>query len=188
VNDETVKDETGAREDTAAPDAGRRKVLVVSVAAVVVLVVAGLVVYLLTSGDDPDDQAAKDRDVPTISDSPAPTTPGATSGATVAPPATATGATGATAPADVQSAETIAEQAASAISGADATTLAKLACDPSTAGTEDTFPADAKAEVVGEPKISGDTATVDLKLTIGNSEPTVVPMPLVKQGGRWCVP
>jgi hypothetical protein len=54
--------------------------------------------------------------------------------------------------------------------------------------TEDTFPADAKATVVGEPKVTGDTATVDIELTIGNSEPTTVPMPLTKKDGRWCVP
>ena len=158
-----------------------------SAGAVVVLVVTGVVVFLLTGGDDSADDTAQSKDVPTITGSPAPTTrEPTTSGASVAPPATATGATGA--PEEIQSVQTVAEQAATAISGADVTSLAKLSCDPASAGTEETFPADAKAEVVGEPKVTGDTATVDLKLTIANSEPTVVPMPLTKKDGRWCVP
>ncbi|MFI7672494.1 hypothetical protein [Actinophytocola sp. NPDC049390] len=174
------------------PGAGRNRVLVVSVVAVVVLVVAGIVAYLLVSGDDSQDQA-QPRDVPTITGSAAPTTAETTSpGASVAPPATATGATGATsaprAPADVRDAGSVADQVATAISGADVTTLNELSCEPGSAGTEESFPADAKAEVVGEPKITGDTATVDLKITIGQNEPTTVPMPLTKKDGRWCVP
>lgn len=168
------------------PADGRNKVLIFSVAAVVVLVVAGIVVYLLTSGDS-DDQADKPRDVPTITGSAAPTTAETTTtGASVAPPATATGVTGA--PEDVQDAESIADEVATAISSADVTTLNELSCDPGSAGTEESFPANAKAEVVGEPKITGDTATVDLKLTIGENEPATVPMPLTKKDGRWCIP
>lgn len=163
-----------------------------SVAAVVVLVVAGVVVYLLTRGDDSPDNATQARDVPTITGSPAPTTRGETTpGASVAPPATATGATGATeapVPEEADAAETVAEQAAAAISSADVDTLNRMSCDPANPATEDTFPADAKAKVVGEPKITGDTATVDLELTIANSEPAVVPMPLTKKDGRWCIP
>ena len=184
-------------DDAPAPDAelteqeptpadGRNKVLIFSVAAVAVLVVAGIVVYLLTSGDS-EDQAGKPRDVPTITGSAESTTAGTTTtGASVAPPATATGVTGA--PEDVQDAGSIAEEVATAISGADVSTLNKLSCEPGSAGTEESFPADAKAEVVGEPKVTGDTATVDLKLTIGENEPATVPMPLTKKDGRWCIP
>jgi flagellar basal body-associated protein FliL len=180
--------EADTRSDETERSAGRGKVLAVSIASVVVLVVAGVVIYLLTSGDDSDDKSADGRDVPTITGSPAPTTPepSASGGATVAPPATATGATGA--PVEVQDAQSVAEQAATAISGADVAALNKLSCDPGNAATDETFPADAKAEVVGKPKVTGDTATVDLKLTIGDSEPTTVPMPLTKKDGRWCVP
>lgn len=168
------------------PADGRNKVLIFSVAAVVVLVVAGIVVYLLTSGDS-DDQAGEPKDVPTITGSAAPTTTETTTtGASVAPPATATGVTGA--PEDVQDAGSIADEVATAISSADVTTLNQLSCEPGSAGTEESFPADAKAEVVGEPKITGDTATVDLKLTIGENEPATVPMPLTKKDGRWCIP
>lgn len=186
--------EPGAEDTEAektAPAERRNTVLIASVAAVVVLVVAGVIVYLLTSGDDSDDQAGQGQDVPTITGSPAPTTPDPDSpSATVAPPATATGATGAPpeAPEEIQGLKSVAEQAATAISSADVTTLNELSCEPVGSDAEDTFPTDAKAEVVGEPKISGDTATIDLKLTIGESETTTVPMPLVKKDGRWCIP
>jgi hypothetical protein len=183
---EAEKTEAEKTETTGTP-AGRNKVVLVSVAAVVVLVVAGVLVYLLTGGDDTPDNASQDgRDVPAITGSPAPTTPDETTGASVAPPATATGATGA--PEEAAAAETVAEDAAAAISSADIDALNKMACDPSNPATEDTFPADAKARVVGEPKITGDTATIDLELTIANSEPAVVPMPLTKKDGRWCIP
>jgi hypothetical protein len=188
-DDAAAKDAESPDEETKPADKpadGRNKVLIFSVAAVVVLVVAGIVVYLLTSGDS-ENQADKPKDVPTITGSAAPTTTKTTTtGASVAPPATATGVTGA--PEDVQDAGSIAEEVATAISGADVSTLNELSCDPGSAGTEESFPADAKAEVVGEPKVTGDTATVDLKLTIGENEPATVPMPLTKKDGRWCIP
>ncbi len=183
---EAEKTEAEKTETTGTP-AGRNKVVLVSVAAVVVLVVAGVLVYLLTGGDDTPDNASQDgRDVPAITGSPAPTTPDETTGASVAPPATATGATGT--PEEADAAGTVAEQAAAAISSADVNALNAMSCDPSNPATEDTFPADAKARVVGEPKITGDTATIDLELTIANSDPAVVPMPLTKKDGRWCIP
>lgn len=187
-SDEDVKESEAEPTETAEkPAGGRNKVLLASVAAVVVLVVAGVVVYLLTRDDDSPENAAQGKDVPTISGSAAPTTPGETTpGASVAPPATATGATGA--PEEAEAAGTVAEQAAAAISSADVNALNAMSCDPSNPATEDTFPADAKARVVGEPKITGDTATIDLELTIANSEPAVVPMPLTKKDGRWCIP
>lgn len=190
-SDEDVETpETSGAGATDEAGAGRNKVLITSVVAVVVLVVAGIVIYLLTSGDDQDNQADQPRDVPTITGSPAPpATEKSTPGASVAPPATATGVTGAPeAPRDTQDVGSVADQVATAISGADVSTLNELSCDPGSAGTEETFPADAKAEVVGEPKITGDTATVDLKLTIGQNEPATVPMPLTKKDGRWCIP
>jgi hypothetical protein len=163
-------------------------VVLISVAAVVVLAVAGLVVYLLTSGDDSSGTAGDRRDVPTITGSPAPSGQETTNPpASAPPPGTATGAQEGP-PAQAGGAESVAQQAAAAISSADVSALTALACDPSSVGTEETFPADAKAEVVGEPKITGDTATVDLRLTIAGSEPTTVPMPLTKKDGRWCVP
>ncbi len=174
----------GGADDGAAGDRSRRRVALISVAAVVVLAVVGVVVYLLTSGDDDPGTADRGRDVPTITDSPVPSTKTPTSTpASAAPPATATGAVE-----GADAAESVAQQAASAISSADITALTALSCDPSSVGTEETFPSDAKAEVVGEPQITGDTATVDIKLTLAGAEPTTVPMPLTLKDGRWCVP
>lgn len=172
----------------AEPVAGRRSILLISAAAVVVLAVIGVAIYLLVNDDSSDDTAG--RPVPTIGNSGAP----GTTTSTTTPPAgttpsftapTSTGAsTGVAGAADPQS---VAEQAATAISNADVATLTQLSCDPSTAGSEDTFPAGAKVEVVGEPKVSGDTATIDVRLTFDGAEPAVVPMPLTKQGDRWCI-
>jgi hypothetical protein len=166
--------------------------VLVSAAAVVVLALIGVAIYLLVSDDSSDDTAA--RPVPTIEDSgsagttTSTTTPpaGPTSSLTL-PPSTGASTEVTAGGADSGDAQSVAEQAASAISSADTSTLSQLSCDPSTAGDEDTFPAGAKAEVVGEPKISGDTATIDVKLTFDGAEPAVVPMPLTKQDGRWCI-
>lgn len=173
---------------SAEPVAGRRSILLISAAAVVVLAVIGVAIYLLVSDDSSDEAAA--RPVPTIGDSGAPdtTTSTTTPPAGTTPSFTQPSSTGAST--DVSAAgdpQSVAELAASAISNADVATLTQLSCDPSTAGGEDTFPTGAKVEVVGEPKVSGDTATIDVRLTFDGAEPAVVPMPLTKQGGRWCI-
>ena len=177
--------ETTETTENPSPATDRRKVLLITAVSVVVLVVAGVVVYLLTSGDD--SSAESGPDVPSISASGEPEST-TSSQATSAPPAnTATGAVPGAEPEVVQ-AQTVAEDAATAISNADVSALTKLSCDPASVGTEDQFPTDAKAEVAGPPKITGDTATVDLTLTIAGSEPATVPMPLTKKDGRWCIP
>lgn len=189
---EDTADETTdlAGEPAAAAPVGRRKIWLFSIAAVVVLVVAGMVVFLLTRGDSTED--ASGPGVPTIQDSNAPSTK-----APVSPPAGGTTAT-ITAPSSTASAavpagdagnvESVAEQAATAITNADVKTLAQLSCDPSSAGEEDTFPTDATVEVIGEPQVNGDTATITVRVTIKGVEPTEIPMPLTKQDGRWCIP
>lgn len=177
----------------AEPVAGRRAILLVSAAAVVVLVVIGVAIYLLVRDDSSGETAS--GQVPTIQDSGEPGTSTSTttpSPSSSTPPMTVPSSTGASTEVagsggDVGDAQDVAEQAVSAISSADVSTLAQLSCDPTTAGDEDSFPAGAKAEVVGEPKISGDTATIDVKLTFEGAEPAVVPMPLTKQNGRWCI-
>jgi hypothetical protein len=82
----------------------------------------------------------------------------------------------------------VAEQAATAITNADVKTLAQLSCDPASAGEEDTFPTDATVEVIGEPQVDGETATITVRVTIKGVDPTEIPMPLTKQDGRWCIP
>jgi hypothetical protein len=180
--------ETGG--STAAAPVNRRKVWLFSVAAVVVLVVAGVVVYLLTR-DDSTDKAGTGPSVPSIEDSNAPSSQGqpppptGTTATLTAPSAPATSAAPAGDPGKVQS---VAEQAATAITNADVKTLAQLSCDPSAAGEEDTFPTNAKVEVIGEPEVSGDTATINVRVTVEGAEPAEIPMPLTKQDGRWCIP
>jgi hypothetical protein len=187
-------DEVAAASTTPEPGAGtsRRKVLLVSTAAIVVLAVAGLVVYLLTSGDDKVDDTAVPVMLGTTGTAPPngtiPSAPPAESTPPLAPPSSSAATAEENTTVDVGAAGDVAEQAASAISSADVTTLAELSCDPSTVGTDETFPDNATAEVVGEPQIDGDTATVDIKLTIEGAEPATVPIPLTKQDGRWCIP
>lgn len=178
-------DEQGATATTS-PATDRRKVLLITVVSVVVLLIAGLVVYLLTSSDD-ESSADAGPDVPSISGSNQPESPTSSQASQAPPPNTATGAVPGAEP-EVAQAKTVAEDAATAISNADVSALTKLSCDPASVGTEDQFPADAKAEVAGPPKITGDTATVDITLTIAGSEPATVPMPLTKKDGRWCIP
>lgn len=181
-------DESGAtpEQDEEKP-AGRRGLILVSTAVVVVLAVAAVVVYLLVGGDDGTENAGG-TDVPTITGSPAPTTE---TTPTTSQPAASTPVPSSAAPpaeGDPAEAKSVAEEAANAISSGDVTTIAALSCDPESVPEEGSYPADAKVEVVGEPQINGDTATIDLRLTIAGTEPTIVPMPLTKQDGRWCVP
>jgi hypothetical protein len=174
------------------PSAGnRRKVLLISAAAVVALVVAGLVVFLVTRDDSPE-TADGGPAVPTIEGS-AP--PGGESAQAPPdyedPPLTQPSTSSAQPPAsgaDAGEAQSVAEQAATAITDADMETLTQLSCDPGSVGDDDTFPPDAQVEVVGEPQIVGDTATIDIRVTIPGADPATVPMPLTKQDGRWCIP
>jgi len=185
-----VPAEDTVTEESAEPVAGRRSIVLISAAAVVVLAVIGVAIYLLVNNDSSEDTAA--RPVPTIENSGAPdttstTTPPAGTTPSLSLPPSSGASGGVTGGGDAGDPQSVAEQAASAISSADVATLTQLSCDPSTAGGEDTFPTGAKVEVVGEPKIKGDTATIDVKLTFDGAEPAVVPMPLTKQDGRWCI-
>lgn len=184
-------DETPAEDAVPAAEAGNRKILFIAAAAVVVLVVAGVVVYLLTRGDS--SSTAGGPDVPTIenSDSPSSVGPARPPGgvtATITAPSSSPSAGGAAPAGEADAAQDVAEQAAKAITDSDLKTLGELSCDPDAVSPEDdTFPADAKVEVVGNPQVNGDTATVDVKVMIADAPPATVPMPLVKQDGRWCI-
>jgi hypothetical protein len=198
---DTTGDTTGVSAEDTEPTEGsaagapatRRKIWLFSIAAVVVLVVAGMVVFLLTRGDSTKD--ASGPGVPTIQDSNAPSTrapvspPAAGTTATITAPSSTAGTAPAAPPAgDAGNVESVAEQAATAITNADVKTLAQLSCDPGSAGEEDTFPTDATVEVIGEPQVNGETATITVRVTIKGVEPTEIPMPLTKQDGRWCIP
>jgi hypothetical protein len=176
--------------DPTPPAKGRRKVPLIAAAVVVVLVVAGVVIYLVTGNDDPADTA--DPGVPTIEGSAGPTTtvpPSTPAGSTPPPLSTSSSPAPTESPAgdDAGAVQSVAEEAAKAISDTDMQTLAELSCDPSTAGTEDTFPDNTRIEVVGEPQIEGDVATIDIRVTVPEAEPAVVPMPMTRQNDRWCI-
>lgn len=191
--EETPTEETApdtAAEPSPAAGTGNRKVLLISAAAVVVLVVAGVVVYLLTRDDSSGTAGAPG--VPSIENPDQPSSvgparpPGGVTATITAPsssPSPSPAAGG-----EAGAAQDVAEQAAQAITDADLKTLGELSCDPDAVNPEDdTFPADAKVEVVGNPQVNGDTATVDVKVVIADAPPATVPMPLVKQDGRWCI-
>lgn len=171
---------------------GRNRTVLVVVGTVAVLAVVGLVVFLVTRPAD--DQDTAEPDVPTISGQ-APTT----SASVPAPPsggvATGGGSTavpGPPPPADreVASARTVIESAISAINTQNTDAMADLACDPASVGTPEDMTRGVTAELAENPKIEGDKATAQVRLTIeGGGEPTIVPLPLEKRpDGTWCVP
>jgi hypothetical protein len=88
----------------------------------------------------------------------------------------------------VAAARTTAEDAADAINERDIAAMKQLSCDPASVGSAEAFPPGATARLTGSPEITGDRATAQIELSISGSEPTVVPLPLEKHGGRWCVP
>jgi len=149
-----------------------RAITIVAAIAVLVLAGVGTTVYFLTRGDD--------------------TTTGSRGGdqngggpggsAPVAAPPPPTGA----AAAEVGNARQVAEKAIQAINAHDAETLKKISCDPEGIGPADSAPPEARAELVANPELTGDTATVELKLIIGDQS-TTTPLPLRKQNGTWCV-
>lgn len=180
-SDEPLPEESGGAEES-----GRRKPLIFGAAVVVVLVVAGVVVYLLTRDDST--PTAGGPDVPSIanptgSSSVGPARPpGGVTATITAPSSTPSAAAGG------GDAREVAEEAAEAITTSDLKTLGELSCDPGAVNPdENTFPADAKVEVVGDPQINGDTATVNVKVMIADAPPATVPMPLIKQDGHWCI-
>jgi type IV secretory pathway VirB10-like protein len=188
---EPEREPAGYPEEKAAEDRARRRTTILIVAAaVVVLAAIGLGIYLVaTAGDE---NTADDPDQPSITGSsqpepppvsPPPSDPPAPSSPTAAdsqppPPANE----------NVAAARTTAEQAASAINARDVDAMRKLSCDPSTIGSVDAFPPEATARLAENPQITGDKATAQLELSIQGSEPTLVPMPMEKRGGKWCVP
>jgi type IV secretory pathway VirB10-like protein len=186
---EPEKEPAGEPEQQAVEDrASRRTTILIVAAAVVVLAAIGLGIYLVaTSGDedvadDPDQPSITGPTQPKPSSSQRPSDPPAESSqpAKPKPPPPANE--------NVAAARTAAEQAATAITARDVAGMRKLSCDPSTVGSVDAFPPEATARLTENPEITGDKATALLELSIAGSEPTVVPLPMEKRGGQWCVP
>jgi type IV secretory pathway VirB10-like protein len=189
---EPEREPAGDPEEKAAEDrASRRTTILIIAAAVVVLAAIGLGVYLVaTAGDE---NTADDPDQPSITGSSQPEPP------PVAPPPSDPPGPSSSPAADkpeppapanenVAAARTTAEQATTAINKRDVAAMRRLSCDPSTIGSVDAFPPEATARLAENPQITGDKATAQLELSIQGSAPTLVPMPMEKRGGKWCVP
>jgi hypothetical protein len=164
------------------PGRGLNRRIVAIAAAVLVLVGVGITVYFLTKDDSP---AASPASGPAGASAAPASTPANNSPATSVPSQPSQG--GAATPAEVGSAKAAAERAVQAFNAHDPEALKKVNCDPSAIGDAgDIIPPEAKVELVSAPELSGDTATVELKLTIGEQS-TTVPLPLRKQDATWCV-
>jgi hypothetical protein len=160
----------------------RRTIVIVAAVAVLVLAGAGVGIFALTRGGDGSPAAGN---APGASTSAAPSTPPA--GATTSGPEPSQPNSGPVAnPAEVGNANAVAQKAIDAINTHDVESLKKISCDPGSTGPADETLPDAKVELVSPPELTGDTATVQLKLTIGDQS-TTTPLPLRKQNGTWCV-
>ncbi|MGH3758878.1 hypothetical protein [Actinophytocola sp.] len=176
-----------ARDETPQDKAGRRTSLMIVAAAVVVLAAIGVGIYLVAASGDED--VAGNPSQPTITGTPPPDTPSSTPPPSEPPASRPTSAAAPPPPANenVAAARETAEQATTAINTRDVDTMRKLSCDPSTVGSVDSFPPRATARLAENPQITGDKATAQIELSIAGSEPTVVPVPMERRDGRWCV-
>ncbi len=159
----------------------RRTIVIVAAAALLVLAGAGVGIFALTRGDGSTPAAGAPGASTSAS---AQSTPSA--GAPASGPAPSGPNPAPANPAEVGNANAVAQKAIDAINTHDVESLKKISCDPESTGpAEETLP-DAKVELVSPPELTGDTATVQLKLTIGDQS-TTTPLPLRKQNGTWCV-
>ena len=156
-----------------------RTVVIVVVAAILVLFGAGAGVYFLTSDDESGPSTAAESSGVPSAEATATLDTRFAEGPPEPEPSLA-------APEEVGSAKAVAAEAIQAINVRDPEAMKKVSCDPEGVDTVDTAPPDARAEIVSEPEVTGDTATVQLKLTIGDQS-TTIPLPLRKQNGTWCV-
>jgi hypothetical protein len=173
-------------------EGGRRATILIVVAAAVVLAAIGVGIYLVATSGGKD--VAEDPAQPTITDPPQPQVPTSrpepSSPPVSPPPPSSASAPPPAKPANknVAAVRSAAEQAATAINKRDAAAMRQLSCDPAANGTVDAFPPGATARLTENPQITGNKATAQIELSIAGSEPAVVPLPLEKRGGKWCVP
>ncbi|OLF18091.1 hypothetical protein [Actinophytocola xanthii] len=187
-----MSDEEPREESPAEAGGERKRTLMVVVGSVVALAVVGLVVFLLVRPDAEEESA--DPGVPTISgEAPAqsvsrkapPSAPVSsdTVAVSVPPPPPP--------PANPEQAQvrTVVDDAIAAINSQDIGAMARIACDPETTGQPEDLLPGVTAVLAGNPEISGDTATAQVRLSIDGATTTVVPIPLEKRAdGTWCVP
>jgi len=167
---------------------GRRTTMLIVAIAAVVLAAIGVGIYLVATSGEKD--VADDPSQPTITGV-KPAEPPSSKPPSEPPTVSSPPASKATPPPannNVAAARTAAEQAATAINKRDVDAMRKLSCDPSTVGSVEEFPPRATARLTENPQITGDRATAQIELSIAGSEPTVVPLPMEKRDGKWCVP
>jgi hypothetical protein len=181
-------EQPAAEDRTGKPErSGRRSTMLIIAAAVVVLAAIGVGIYLIaTSGDE----GVADPAAPTITDpsqpEPPASTPPSEPAASSVPPTRKTPPPAADK--NVAAARVTAEQATTAINERDAAAMKQLSCDPGVDGSANVFPPEATARLAQNPEVTGNKATAQIELSISGSEPTVVPLPMEKRDGRWCVP
>ncbi|HEY7595530.1 MAG TPA: hypothetical protein VH969_20430 [Actinophytocola sp.] len=169
---------------------GRRTALLILGVAVVVLAAIGVGIYLIATSGEKD---VADPAPPTITDPSQPKPPSSAPDPSGLPTPSSAAGTVSKAPkpsADrpVVAARSAAEEAAQAINERDIDAMKELSCDPSTVGSVQAFPPEATARLVQNPEVEGNKATAQLELSISGSEPTLVPLPMERHNGKWCVP
>jgi type IV secretory pathway VirB10-like protein len=191
MSDDLPEQETGNDADDR-DDArfGRRTTLLIVAAAVVVLAAIGVGIYLIAASGDTD---VADPAPPTITESSQPEPPPSSEEVSGLPTPSSAEGTVSKAPKpsgnrNVVAARSTAEQAAQAINARDIDAMKQLSCDPSTVGSVEAFPPEATARLVENPQIEGNKATAQIELSIAGSEPTLVPLPMERHNGKWCVP
>ncbi|HET9140500.1 hypothetical protein [Actinophytocola sp.] len=162
--------ETQPDTGTAPRKVSQRTIVIAVLIAAVVLAAVAVLIFVLSKDDD------KAPDTSNFA---------ATSSPAVPPPSSVPGTAAPSGGAAAQTAtvQGVAEQVVQAFNAHDPAALKKISCDQQS--TELPIPPEAKVELVSAPELTGDTATVQLKLTIGESS-TTIPLPLRNQDGSWC--
>lgn len=168
-----------AAEQPAAKRITPRAIIVAAAIALVVLSAAAGAIALLTGGGDPAPAAAGPTGPPV------PTSTAAASAEPSSPAPPPTPGQGADTP-ETGAVREVAEQAVQAINSHDPEAMRKISCDQAAEPAIDNTLPEARVELVSTPELAGDTATVELKLIIGDQS-VVTPMPLRKQNGTWCL-
>lgn len=166
--------------------------LIIGIVAAVVLLLAtlgitGFVAPGFFLSDDVPPATNTSNGSPT-SEVPAPGTGGAPPKPSIKPNP-GTGAPGAPAdPAEAAAVKQVAQDAADAFNSRDVDGVRELACDPSDVKDEEMSKVkeDAKMEVIGEPTIAGETASIPVRFSEGDRSDEV-PLRLRKRDGGWCI-
>jgi hypothetical protein len=159
-----------------------RAIVIIAAIALVVLAGAGVGIYFLTKGSDTPAASSSSTQggAPANGGGQAPAGSSPNSGGQ-----TPAGGGGGAQASDVNGAKTVADKVVAAMNTHDAEARKKISCDPNSIGDADNLPTEVRAEVVSVPELTGDSATVELKLTIGDTSSTTL-LPLRKQNGAWC--